>query len=180
MVEEELAAVHLATVDELTGIANRRGFMQLGEYGLHLSAREGLTATLMFLDLDGFKQINDTYGHAEGDCALQRFARELRGAFRESDVVGRLGGDEFAVLLLRRDAGGTDALVQRLTRALAEQDRAHGMGYSVRFSHGAVEFDPDKHACIGDLIKEGDRLMYAIKRSKVEAGAVTGKAQAGG
>ncbi len=170
MVEKELAAVHLATIDELTGIANRRGFMQLGDYSLNLCARENLQATLIFFDLDGFKQINDTFGHAEGDRALQTFAGQLRSAFRESDLVARLGGDEFAVLLLRREAGETENVVQRLSRALDKYNRSNTMGYAIRFSHGAVSFDAGTHETVADLLEEGDRLMYAIKRSKTDDG----------
>ena len=169
MVEKELAAVHLATVDELTGIANRRGFRQLGEYSLNLCARENLTATLIFFDLDGFKQINDTFGHAEGDHALQTFAGLLRNAFRDSDLIARLGGDEYVVLLLRKAQGQTENVVQRLSDALDKHNRTNVMGYEIRFSHGAVNFDADKHRTIDDLLDEGDRVMYAIKRRKAEA-----------
>ena len=169
MVEKELAAVHLATIDELTGIANRRGFKQLGDYSLNLCARENLKATLVYFDLDGFKQINDTFGHAEGDRALQTFAAQLRSAFRESDLVARLGGDEFVVLLLRREAGETETVVQRLSRALDRHNRTNTMGYAIRFSHGAVSFDAGKHESVADLLEDGDNLMYAIKRGKADA-----------
>ena len=166
MVEKELAAVHLATIDELTGIANRRGFLQLGDYYLHLSVRESLTATLIFLDLDGFKQINDQFGHAEGDQALRVFASKLRAVFRESDLVARLGGDEFTILLLRRTAGQVDGILERLSAALDEYRQHNGKSYPIRFSHGVVTFDADGHQTIVDLLDEGDQLMYAIKRRK--------------
>ncbi len=179
MVEEELAAVHLATIDELTGIANRRGFMQLGSHSLHLCARENLTATLIYFDLDGFKGINDSFGHAEGDRALQTFADQLRSVFRESDLVARLGGDEFVVLLLRRTADGTDNPIQRLTRALSECHRGNGADYRIRFSHGVVNFDADRHQDIEALLDEGDRLMYEIKREKAEEAAGKLESRAG-
>lgn len=176
MVEKELAAVHLATVDELTGIANRRGFMQLGDYSLHLCARENLTATLIFFDLDGFKEINDTFGHAEGDRALQKFADELSNVFRGSDLIGRIGGDEFAALLLRRETGESESVVQRLSRALDQHNQNNDGTYTIGFSQGVVDFDADKHRTIVDLLDEGDRLMYAIKRSK--SGEITGQYRA--
>ncbi len=179
MVEEELAAVHLATIDDLTGIANRRGFMQLGSYSLHLCARENLTATLIYLDLDGFKEINDSFGHAEGDRALQTFADQLRGVFRESDLVARLGGDEFVVLLLRRAANGAENPIQRLSKALGEHSRSNGGDYVIRFSHGIVNFDPDRHRDIAALLEDGDRLMYEIKREKAAAAAGNRESRAG-
>ncbi|MDX1335448.1 MAG: sensor domain-containing diguanylate cyclase, partial [Gammaproteobacteria bacterium] len=86
MVERELATLEIATVDELTGITNRRGFMSLAKYILNLCTREKLPATLAFMDLNGFKPINDTYGHAEGDRALIEFSNELKRGLRNSDL----------------------------------------------------------------------------------------------
>jgi GGDEF domain-containing protein len=99
MAEQELMAVQMASMDELTLLSNRRGFKMLAQHALDACARVDKPATLLFFDLNDFKQINDLYGHAEGDSALKTFADVLRIAFRESDVVGRLGGDEFVALL---------------------------------------------------------------------------------
>lgn len=100
MVERELAAVQLATLDELTNISNRRGFLMLAQHSLHLCARQKLSASLVFMDLDKLKPVNDTFGHAEGDRALSVFADQLKIACRDSDMFARLGGDEFAMLLI--------------------------------------------------------------------------------
>lgn len=110
MAEQELAAIQLATMDELTMLSNRRGFEALARHALGLCRRLARPASLLFLDLDGFKAINDTFGHAEGDRALADFARILSATFRESDVVGRLGGDEFAVLLTDVQPEALDAI----------------------------------------------------------------------
>ena len=91
MVERELAAIHLATLDELN-ISNRRGFMMLAQHSLHICVRRKLSASLVFMDLDRFKPINDTFGHAEGDRALAVFAKQMQAMCRDEDIFARLGG----------------------------------------------------------------------------------------
>jgi GGDEF domain-containing protein len=113
MAEQELAALQLVTMDALTLLSNRRGYEVLSRHALGLCRRLDKPASLLFFDLDLFKQINDRFGHAEGDRALTTFAQLLKQTFRESDVLGRLGGDEFAVCwplcpqLCRRELKGT-------------------------------------------------------------------------
>jgi diguanylate cyclase (GGDEF)-like protein len=170
MVESELAAIHMATVDELTNIANRRGFMAMAQHALQLCQRQNVPASLAFLDLNSFKQINDSFGHAEGDQALQFFAAQLRQHYRESDLCARLGGDEFVVLLTNTDLAQANELTRRLSDALQaspRQAQAEDKGllsYQLSFSHGVVEYDAEKHAAIEDLLEEGDRLMYQHKK----------------
>lgn len=165
MAEQELAAVHLATMDELTGLSNRRGFETLAQHALNVCHRMAKPAALLFFDLDGFKQINDTHGHAEGDGALVRFAESLRHAFRDSDVVGRLGGDEFVVVLTNSSPEHTSAATTRLRDALAEQNRRAARGYDIRYSVGEIDYLPDRHPSIATLLAEADAAMYARKRS---------------
>ncbi len=166
MVERELAALQMATLDELTGISNRRGFLILADYSLRFSARNKTPASLIFLDLDGFKDINDSYGHAEGDRALRLFADTLRDTFRESDVVARLGGDEFAVLLSRSPVQEAQEATDRLADAVDALNRDAGNGYAIGCSHGIVAFDPMRHDTPEDLLADGDALMYEIKKAK--------------
>jgi diguanylate cyclase (GGDEF)-like protein len=166
MVERELAAVQLATLDELTGISNRRGFMMLAQQSLHLCARQRLPASLVFMDLDGLKRINDTFGHAEGDLALKVFAERLRSAGRDADVFGRLGGDEFVMLLANTRKPQAEIVVSRLGTSLDAYDAQAGRGYEISFSHGVVELDPKRHVGIDALLAEGDALMYALKKSR--------------
>ena len=90
MVERELALVQMATLDELTNISNRRGFMMLAQHCLHLCAREGVCVSLVFLDLDKLKSINDKFGHLEGDRALIAFAELMKTTCRDSDLFARL------------------------------------------------------------------------------------------
>jgi len=98
--ERELAAVQLATIDDLTNIPNRRGFMMIGQHSLNLCVRQQIPASLVYLDMDNFKPINDTFGHAEGDKALIVFANQISNVCRESDLFARLGGDEFVMLFV--------------------------------------------------------------------------------
>lgn len=167
MVEHELSAVQLATLDELTKISNRRGFMMLAQHSLHLCARQNLSASLIFMDLDRFKPINDAFGHAEGDRALIAFAEQLRVACRESDIFARLGGDEFAMFLIDTSKDYAESLVSRLRQSVAKYNQEAKRGYDISFSHGLVKFNPEKHPTLDVLLADGDSLMYRLKRSKV-------------
>jgi diguanylate cyclase (GGDEF)-like protein len=164
IVEDELAALHIAMQDELTKIANRRGFLLTAQQSLALCVRHGLPASLVFLDLDGFKAINDTWGHAEGDLALLTFADQLQKSFRESDIFARLGGDEFAVFLANVTSAQAELIFARFAEELQKRTEDAARGYVIRYSHGIVEFRPDEHDTIDDLLAEGDALMYELKR----------------
>ncbi|WP_050479448.1 GGDEF domain-containing protein [Herbaspirillum rhizosphaerae] len=169
MVEQEMAAVHLATMDELTKLSNRRGFESLSEHALSMCKRLGKPASLLYFDLDLFKQINDRFGHAEGDRALVNFGRILLANFRESDVIGRLGGDEFAVFLTNTAAQETAAVLAHLGTSVNEYNQASKRGYDLLYSVGAVEYDPAAHDTIGDLMNNADALMYQQKKRRREA-----------
>ena len=118
MAEQELAALQLAVLDELTEISNRRGFMTLVGYAICMCVRQKISASLVFFDLDKFKLINDTYGHSEGDRALVTFAKILHKTLRESDLVARIGGDEFAALLLDTPKASALDVILRLQARL--------------------------------------------------------------
>jgi len=166
MVERELAAVQLATLDELTNISNRRGFMGLAQHSLNFCAREKLPAALVFLDLDKFKPINDKFGHAEGDRALIAVARQMKSSFRDSDLFARLGGDEFVVLLTNTSKQQAEKIVGRFSRSLEKYNKEANRGYDIVFSYGVVEFNPEKRTVIEELLVNGDSLMYEVKRAK--------------
>jgi diguanylate cyclase (GGDEF)-like protein len=166
MAEQELAAVQLATMDELTMVSNRRGFEALAVHALALCRRLQRPAALLFFDLDGFKEVNDTFGHAEGDRALTTFATLLQQTFRESDVIGRLGGDEFAVLLTNAADAESDAAIARLQQAVDAHDREAERGYELAFSVGRVQLDPARHRTLDDLMSDADQRMYAHKNAR--------------
>lgn len=164
MAERELAAVQLATLDDLTLISNRRGLMSLGSHTLNLCNRLQKKAILLLFDLNDFKAINDQYGHAEGDRALVAFAQILKDTFRESDVIARLGGDEFVVLLSQVDATETEQILKRLTRACDDHAATASRGYQLSYSVGLAEFDYERSQSIDDLLQTADQLMYVNKK----------------
>jgi diguanylate cyclase (GGDEF)-like protein len=112
--------IHQARVDPLTGLPNRRAFEELLEQAHKRAVREGGCLVVLFLDLDDFKRVNDTLGHALGDAVLRAFSERVRTAVREVDVVARLGGDEFVVLLDSPEApDAADTVVRKIEAALA-------------------------------------------------------------
>jgi diguanylate cyclase (GGDEF)-like protein/PAS domain S-box-containing protein len=173
-VEARLAA--LSEHDELTGLLNRRGFTQKVEYGLRAAIRARRRDTLLFLDLDQFKPINDSYGHAEGDLALKAVAEIIRGTMRGTDFAGRLGGDEFAIYAVGLDAaseegsggaGGERLLVARLERALALHNARHtalGRPYELAFSVGVAQTRPEDSR--DTLLARADVALYAMKKAR--------------
>jgi len=154
------------SLDDLTQISNRRGFNSLAIHALNLCKRLDKPASLFFFDLDLFKEINDHYGHAEGDRALIGFSTILKEAFRESDVIARLGGDEFVVLLTNANYEKSALILNRLEEIRQNYNQTAARGYDILYSVGIVEFDPEKHHTVEDMLEEGDRLMYAQKKTK--------------
>jgi diguanylate cyclase (GGDEF)-like protein len=166
MVAGELASLQLASTDSLTGISNRRGFELLASQALAMCRRSGQAVSMVMIDMDGFKDINDTFGHEEGDRALIRFSTLLVETFRDSDVVARWGGDEFYALLTGADAQQAQIAVRRLGDALKRHNAEPGRRYELRFSAGVAEYVPDLHADIMDVMREADALMYERKRAR--------------
>ena len=161
----ELALRELSTRDELTGLLNRRGFRPLAEQSLKVARRSGQPHAVLYVDLDGFKPINDTYGHATGDVALQSLARVLRETVREGDLVARLGGDEFAVYAGRfAHSGEGHVLGARLQAALAEHNRVAtkaGRPWRIEMSIGVAEAEPGDE--LDALLARADAALYAAK-----------------
>ncbi|PRC95240.1 sensor domain-containing diguanylate cyclase [Solimicrobium silvestre] len=166
MAEQEIAAVQMATLDELTLLSNRRGFEVLGQHALNVCKRINKPASILFFDLNKFKKINDTYGHAEGDYALKKFSEILRLIFRDSDVISRLGGDEFVILLTNANYESSSEVIRRLRQKLDEYNKKAERGYDISFSVGQIEYDSEKHASLADLIQEADAAMYVKKHTK--------------
>lgn len=164
MVEHQLNTQQLATMDELTNSLNRRGFTEFAQHSLSLCIRERLAASLIFIDLNNFKAINDTYGHAEGDSALVLFSQLLQRTFRDSDIIARLGGDEFVVLLTNNKQMSEDS-IKRLRNAINHFNSSGSKGYELSFAYGIVEFDVSKHKTLADLLHNGDKLMYQQKEN---------------
>lgn len=166
LVENELMAIQMATLDELTKLSNRRGFIKLAEHSLEICARQNIPASLIFLDMNQFKAINDKFGHAEGDRALANFAEQLTNSFRDSDVIGRLGGDEFVILLIETSGEPAEATIYRFRNCLNEFNREANRGYQLSFSEGVVAVDNKKKNSIEELLSQADSLMYENKRDR--------------
>ena len=164
MVERELAVTELATTDDLTGVSNRRGFLARAQRNLRMCRKHSMRATLVFLDLDRFKEINDRFGHEAGDRALVDFVRLMRRTLRNSDLFGRLGGDEFVALLVESGRERAEEVIRRFAGEVEAFNAGGRREYALHFSHGAVEYDPGRHESIEDLLAEGDELMFRHKR----------------
>lgn len=163
-VEHELTATHLAIVDGLTGLVNRRGFEALAQNELNVCWRMQRPASLLFLYLNGSKAINDTFGHAEGDFAARNFASALKLTFHSTDIIGRLGGNEFAVVLLDSISSDTRAAIKRLRVIVTSQNERERRGYELRFSVGHVDYDSLEAANVSRMLLDGDIKMYFDKR----------------
>ena len=166
MAEQDIVAVQLATMDELTMLSNRRGFEALTKHALELSRRFQKPAALLYFNLDQFKQINDRFGHAEGDLALKTFAQCLKLTFRESDVLGHLGRDEFAVFMTNVSNVELEHALERLRDAVDQYNKDAKRGHDIAFSFGKVAFDASGHADVEDLMAKANALMYLNKKDK--------------
>jgi diguanylate cyclase (GGDEF)-like protein len=163
MLQAELG--NLALTDELTGLFNRRGFMALAERQLKLGRRSGRGMMLFVMDVDGLKQINDSFGHFEGDRALKSTAEVLKETFRDSDVVARLGGDEFAVLAIEA-SGHSEATIRTRLFECLKSISAEQSCYEISLSLGVARFDPRNRTSIGELMAKADDAMYEQKRRR--------------
>jgi len=167
MAEEDLE--RRASRDALTGLANRELFAQRLEDALNsrVTRTEAPAVGLLFIDLDRFKPVNDTYGHAAGDEVLQCVAARFLQVTRPHDTVARFGGDEFAIVAPRISPEGLASLVRRLEKALSEPYLVHGKPVKVGASVGSYLAAPgdDIQACLA----RADKAMYAVKRARTVA-----------
>jgi diguanylate cyclase (GGDEF)-like protein len=156
--------------DELTGLLNRRGFLSMAQQQLKIAQREDWELVLLFADLDSLKNINDNFGHTEGDRALKSIATVLKKTFRTSDLIARLGGDEFIVLALNAPAAGVQKMKTRLKSNL-DQHNSQNRYYQLSLSIGIAQFDPNHETSLESMIVEADKALYDNKRKKRLAGS---------
>jgi two-component system cell cycle response regulator len=156
----------LSLIDDLTGLYNRRGFSDLGEQYLKLARRSGRGVTMVFLDLDHFKTINDSLGHHVGDRALIKVADILRATFRRSDIIARLGGDEFGVLALEAADESSESLVDRLRERVLDFNESSPEPYRLSVSIGMAHQEDDPRIRLEDMVAEADNAMYREKHGK--------------
>ena len=155
----------LATTDSLTGISNRGHFLELAAQELARSKRFGRPTSVLMIDADHFKDINDRYGHDAGDTALQQLAATVQRELREVDIFGRLGGEEFAVLVVEADRAKAEQVGERIRAAIESTPIVqHGYCFGMTVSIG-VAVSPTSTAGIETLLTEADRTLYAAKRA---------------
>ncbi|MEN6508098.1 MAG: PAS domain S-box protein [Smithella sp.] len=165
--EEEIRM--MAVIDTMTGLYNRRGFISLAEQQIKTAIRADKKMLLFFIDLDGLKFINDTWGHEEGDRTLKRTSIILKNTFRDSDIVARLGGDEFAVLVFDSPEL-PEVILKRLHSRTHDENAASDLPYKISMSIGVADYDPSVPCSIHELMSRADQLMYNQKKGKKQAG----------
>lgn len=168
-----LQLLSLSLHDELTGLNNRRGFVALAEHHIKLAYRAGEPFLVVFIDLDGLKQINDTFGHQEGNRALVDAAGVLNDSFRQSDILARIGGDEFAVLVTNAAGNSIQTVLHRVQQKLNAFNAALDRHYPLSFSIGIVSADLAQSCTLEILLSRADKLMYEQKHGKRAACAAT-------
>jgi len=169
----------LATTDPLTGVFNRRTFIELAEQELARSRRAGAPLALMMLDLDHFKRVNDTHGHLTGDEVLVSFTRLIRDCVRRGDLVVRYGGEEFCVLLPGTALSAATALAERIRAATAETTLTH-KPFRITVSIGLTACAGDRDTTVGELLARADEALYRAKdegRNSVVALSLTEAAE---
>ncbi|MCB2193314.1 MAG: GGDEF domain-containing protein [Deltaproteobacteria bacterium] len=158
------AIERLSRTDDLTQTYNRRYFTEVAERELALAGRHGYPVSLLLIDLDGFKQINDRLGHQSGDKALKACAEAIRHTIRNEDVMGRFGGDEFLILAPHSDLASAALLAQRVHEALdAARLVVGGQVVAIMASIGVVA-SQDKALEVDQLLREADKALYRAKK----------------
>ncbi len=162
--EEKLQNMSLK--DELTGLYNRRGFFTQLEHQIKVIKRQKERVFLLYADIDNFKEINDSFGHHEGDLILVEAANIFRSTYRESDVIARLGGDEFVVFPVGNEEAHVNLIIARLQKSVDAYNTQEKRGYKLSISVGVAPYDPAYFHSVDGLLAEADKLMYEQKRQK--------------
>ena len=167
--ELEKANEHLRTAsitDGLTGLHNRRGFMIMATSLLKFARRVAYSVSLLYIDLDSLKYINDTFGHAAGDAAITQFSRILLDTFRDSDVIGRMGGDEFVIMMVDATESDLASIQARLQDTVEAYNLHAAPGQTLSFSLGVIRVEPESTITMEELLAQADAAMYQHKLSR--------------
>jgi diguanylate cyclase (GGDEF)-like protein len=159
----------LAVMDELTGLYNRRGFNTLNPDVLQHACRSSGRGYLAYFDLDRFKQINDSLGHAKGDEALVEFAATLRGVFRKDALLVRLGGDEFVAMGIEAQPGQIEETLRTLAATLANRNARDTAEFQLECSCGVAYFDGHGPASLEEITAQADAELYRNKEKRRRA-----------
>ncbi len=159
----ERRLIGMATRDELTGLINRREFFTLAHHEEERAKREGHIVSVMMVDADYFKKINDTYGHAAGDDVLRNLADNCRSIFRKTDVVGRYGGEEFSVILPGAQVDMAKVIAERLRKAVEESVVKSDKGDITYTVSIGIASDIGREVKIEEILDRADRALYTAK-----------------
>jgi len=168
LIEHELIATQLTSLDDLTRISNRRGFITIAQHSLDICARQAISATLVFFDLNNFKFVNNRFGHGEGDKMLKAFADQMRNAFRDSDLFARLGSDEFVVLLTNTSTQSTDEILDRFQQSIDAYNKKANSEYNISFCVGILTVDAEQERSIEVLLDKAFSLMHENKQAQLD------------
>ncbi len=155
-----------AITDELTGIYNRKGFYTLASHLLKLAKRTRQGIFLLYADVDDLKEVNDNYGHKEGDLMLTETADLLSRHYRESDIIARVGGDEFVVFPVGTTGDVPQLISDRLEKNLKLHNEQGGAKHRLSLSWGTAFYEPESPCSIDDLLAQADTAMYEMKKRK--------------
>jgi len=165
LVQLNRALVRETQTDALTGCANRRHFLQALEHECERAHRYGLPLSLLSLDIDHFKRVNDTWGHAAGDAVLKQFVATVQGQLRQADLLGRVGGEEFSVLLPHTSADDAAPIAERIRAAIeASPVWFDGHRIDVTVSIGGTQRTPELQPATDQLLAQADQALYAAKQ----------------
>ncbi len=153
----------LARIDPLSGVSNRRGMHERAEIEVARARRTSEPLSMVYLDIDDFKAINDRFGHAAGDELLRQLARTLVEATRESDVVARMGGDEFVLVLPNTKEEGAELVLEKVRDRFRRV--AGARGWAVDLSAGTVTYDQAPRSA-DEMVERADAVLYAAKRGR--------------
>ena len=166
----------LSMTDPLTGLLNRRGFWALADSHLRMTRRQRKRSLLLCADLDRLKDVNDTFGHDEGDRAIIRTAELLQSCFRDSDIVARFGGDEFVALAYDTDEGAEETLRTRIEKRLRDAKASTGCSYRLSLSIGTAVVTGHESS-LEELLREADRALYREKEKRPARKSVAKRAK---
>ncbi len=161
--EQKKIAENLARIDPLTGLNNRRAFFEYGQLLEHQTARHNQHFSIIMLDIDHFKRINDSYGHEIGDEALKALAKSLNATVRSSDILGRLGGEEFAIIMPHANSKEATMMSERLKRVISKivlSDKEQKVRFTVSF--GVAECN-EKTTSFQQVLSNADKALYQAK-----------------
>ena len=156
----------LSLTDDLTGLSNRRGFFTLAQQELKIANRMIKGVSLVFADLDNLKNINDSFGHQEGDKVLIEAANILKKTFREADIIARIGGDEFVLFQIGNSGITMDKINERVQTAIHKYNANADREYTYSISFGIAFCEPEGSYSLDELLAQADKSMYEQKRNK--------------